>query len=187
MMVKVNLMTQKQYAEHRGCSPVSVHKAVKGGRISLIGDRIDPAVADIQWAANSRARAPSRPAAAGGAGPQVAPAPGTSAVDQPPSVAGRDGEYWDSRSRREKAEAAIAEMKESEMRGLLIRADAVRSAWSTKISSVRDVLLQIPSRLAPVLAAESEIGRVTELLEDALRQALAHLAAARIGQQESEE
>ena len=62
-MAQVNLMTQAQYAEHRGCSRVAVHKAVKEKRISLIDGKIDAAVADIQWAANTRARAPSSPAA----------------------------------------------------------------------------------------------------------------------------
>ena len=181
-MIKVNWMTQKQYAAHRGCSAVSVHKAIKAGRISLIDNRIDPAVADIQWSANSRARAPARPAPADAPLPAGAGAAG----DGAPAADGKGGEYWDSRSRREKAEAAIAEMKESEMRGLLIRADAVRSAWSTKISSVRDALLQIPSRVAPVLAAETEIDRVTELLEAELRQALVQLAD-RNAPQESEE
>jgi hypothetical protein len=47
---------------------------------------------------------------------------------------------------------------------------------ATKISGARDALLQIPSRLAPVLAAEPDLLKVTSLLEDALRQALADLS-----------
>ena len=172
-------MTQKEYARHRGCSPVSVHKAIRAGRISLIDGKIDPAVADIQWAANSRARAPARKAVDLVAVSTSSPSPGDAA---PPDAAvsppadGNPNDYWDARSRRETAEAAIAEMKEAEMRGTLIRADSVRTSWANKISTARDALLQIPHRLAPVLAAETEIERVAELIEAELRQALLQLS-----------
>ena len=39
-----------------------------------------------------------------------------------------------------------------------------------------DALLQIPHRMAPVLAAESDMERVAQLLEDELRNALAELS-----------
>lgn len=177
MVGKVTLMTQAEYARHRGCSAVSVHKAVKAGRITTIDEKIDPAVADIQWAKNTRARA--------GAQPPGSPA-GRADDHHDSDDAGGDSsdrmaDYWEARSRREAAEAAIAEMKEAEMRGTLIRADAVRAAWASQLTAVRDALLQIPSRLAPVLAAESEMERVNELLEAELRQALQQLSQQREG------
>lgn len=178
-MAKVNWMTQKEYAADRGCSPVSVHKAIKAGRISLIDGKIDPSVADIQWAANSRARAPARKAADQATARPSSPAPDAAAsleIALPVHAEGKTDDYWDARSRRETAEAAIAEMKEAEMRGTLIRADSVRTAWANKISAARDALLQIPYRLAPVLAAETELERVAELLESELRQALLQLS-----------
>jgi hypothetical protein len=67
-------------------------------------------------------------------------------------------------------------MKQAELEGLVIRADAVRAAWAAKVTTARDALLQIPSRLAPVLAAESDLIKTTQLLEDAVRQALAELS-----------
>lgn len=178
-MAKVNWMTQKQYASERGCSAVSVHKAIKAGRISLIDGKIDPAVADVQWAANSRARAPARkivdqPAARPSVSVPGAASPSAGAI--PGLGESKTDDYWDARSRRETAEAAIAEMKEAEMRGTLIRADSVRTAWANKISAARDALLQIPYRLAPVLAAEGELERIAELLEAELRQALLQLS-----------
>jgi hypothetical protein len=171
-------MTQKEYAAERGCSAVSVHKAIKAGRISLIEGKIDPAVADIQWAANSRARAPHRKPADQAAVRPSSPAPSAAPLDSEVPAPAEDSpnDYWDARSRRETAEAAIAEMKEAEMRGTLIRADSVRNAWANKISAARDALLQIPHRLAPVLAAETELERVAELLEAELRQALLQLS-----------
>ncbi len=175
-MSKVKLMTQAEYATHRGVSAVAVHKAVKAQRISTIDGKIDPIVADIQWQANTRPRA-VRP---------LAPDPQTSAADYPPPVpipapvASAAGEpvddYWVSRARREAAEAQIAEMKRSEIEGTLIRTDALRQAWSKRIATTRDALLQIPARMAPVLAAESDMDRVAAVLEDELRQALAELS-----------
>lgn len=168
-MVKVNLVTQKEYATMRHCSGVAVHKAVKTGRISLIDGLIDPAVADAQWAANTRARASARSQPA-----DQVPAPAADSAVSPQPVS--DDGYALNRARREQAEAALAEMKEAEMRGNLIRTDSVRTAWAGKITAARDALLQIPSRLAPVLAAETDLDRVTELLEAELRQALTQLS-----------
>ena len=182
-MVKVNWVSQKEYAAQRGCSAVAVHKAIKSGRISLIDGKIDPAVADIQWSANSRARAPVRKSGDQADTMAVLVAPGAGVPADGPAVEARPDDYWDARSRRETAEAAIAEMKEAEMRGLLIRADSVRSAWANKISAARDALLQIPYRLAPVLAAEPDLDRVAELLEAELRQALQQLSDAKAGPQ----
>ena len=78
---------------------------------------------------------------------------------------------------QERAYAAkIEELKYKEMAGQLIRIDAVRAAWAKRITSARDALLQIPHRLAPVLAAESDMERVAQMLEDELRQVLDELS-----------
>ena len=155
----------------RGCAASAVTKAIQEGRITTVmvdgREMIDPEVADIQWQRNTRARADSTSATEAAAAPMVIVA----------NEVGRGQSYEDARRRRELAEANIAEMKQAEMEGLLIRADAVRSAWAAKITGARDALLQIPSRLAPVLAAESDLVKVTALLEDELRQALAELSA----------
>lgn len=166
---------------------MSVHKAVKAERISLINGKIDPAVADIQWAANSRARAPHRKPDSAPQQEQLtmdASVPAAPLEIVPVAVPERQNDgYWDARSRREQAEAALAEMKEAEMRGNLIRTDSVRTAWAGKITAARDALLQIPSRLAPVLAAETDLDRVAELLEAELRQALTQLSEAKSTEQ----
>lgn len=75
-------------------------------------------------------------------------------------------------------QGAIAELRARELRGELIRVDAVRSVWATRVVSTRDALLQIPFRLSPVLAAENDLHAVTRLLEDEIRQALAQLSGA---------
>lgn len=111
----------------------------------------------------------------------IAPVPGAKPTEQPAPPVQASTEkppagYEVSRARREAAEAAMAEMREGELRGELIRVDAVRSVWAARITCTRDALLQIPFRLAPVLAAETDLHAVTQLLEDEIRQALAELS-----------
>ena len=89
-----------------------------------------------------------------------------------------DPDYWTARSQREAHEAAIAGLKRAELEGALIRVDAMRIALATTISSTRDALLQIPARLAPVLAAETDAAQVHNLLQAELHQALARLTSA---------
>jgi hypothetical protein len=178
-MATVQLLTQAEYAKHRGCSAVAVHKAVKSKRISMVDGTIDPVVADIQWAQNSRARAGSKaPAEAAPAKPADeqlplagtdAPAPGEGGEATKPV---RDEAYAESRSRRERAEAEMAELKLQEQLGLVVNADAVRAEYSKHVSAVRDAILQVPGRLAPMFAAEIDVAKIQQLLDAELRQVL---------------
>jgi len=165
-MAKVTLMTQAEYAKHRGVSRVAVHKAIQGERIMLIDGKIDPKVADIQWAANTRARIRN---AAHEVAP-VAPAP-IVANDAEPRIS-----YEEARRRRELAEASIAEMKQAELAGDLIRTDAVRHALSSKVSAMRDSFLQISSRLSPQLAATNDQAEIARLIDSEIRQALEQIS-----------
>lgn len=169
--MKPNRVTKSEYAKLRGCAPSAVTRAIKEGRITVImvdgREMIEVAVADIQWQTNTRVRVNSTSAAT----PFVQPEPSA------PNDVGLSSGYDDARRRRETAEAGLAEMKQAEMQGSLIRVDGVRAAWAAKITWARDALLQIPSRIAPVLAAEPDLTRVTALLEDEIRQALADLSA----------
>jgi hypothetical protein len=89
----------------------------------------------------------------------------------------KNATYMQAKTAREVYEAKNAQLEYEERTGKLIKLDAVRSAWAAKITGARDALLQIPSRIAPVLAAESDIVVVTAMLEGELRQALAELSS----------
>lgn len=91
------------------------------------------------------------------------------------------------RTRREIAEANLAELREAEMQGDLIRVDAVKTTLATVFATTRDALLQIPDRLAPLMAAETDATAVHTLLHAEIHQALHHLsgAADRIGTPEA--
>lgn len=184
-MPQVTLMTQAEYAAHRGVSHVAVHKAIKEGRISTIGGKIDPKVADIQWAQNTRPRANRRRTTHvqhggrdGVSAPAVPPMPQQVPASKAAQAAAalEADDYWVSRARREAAEAAIAEMRRAEMDGRLVSVEAVRSVMARRLTATREALLQIPHRLASVLAAEADADRVAHVLDDAIRHALSELA-----------
>lgn len=177
------LISKAEYARRRGCDPAAVTRAVQKGWITAIDGKIDPVVADVQWAANARSRADSRPAtevgarlagisapppAAGGAGEGGEPA-------RPPAT--EDG-YFAARTRRETAEAELAELKLQEQLGQLVRAADVRAAYAKRAAALREGLLQLPARLSAILAAESDQAKCHAVLEAELHQALALLVEA---------
>lgn len=141
----VDLVTQAEYARRRGCTEGAVRRAVRDGRIALFDGKVDPVAADAQWQRNTRPRAGSAPA-------DAAAKPGAAAPDREDD--GGTG-YWASKARRESAEADLAELKLAEQRGELVRAADVRAAHAKRLAGLRDALLQIPARLAAVLAAEA--------------------------------
>ncbi len=159
----VELITLREYARRRGCTEGAVRKAVRTGRIALIDGKIDPVAADAQWARNSRRRVNSRPSERQG--------------DQ----AAQKHSSWDGlmedRARRERAEADMAELRAAELRRELVRESEVRASISRRLVALRESILQIPARLAPVLAAESDPMRCQECLQAELVQALEHTVA----------
>lgn len=154
----VELITQSEYARRRGCTEGAVRRAVRDGRISLIDGKIDPVAADAQWARNTRVRAGSRSTDDANLQAPAGPSRGRSDED------GDDG-YWASKARREKAEADLAELKLAEQRGELVRAADVRAAQARRLAALRESLLQLPARLAPVLAAEADAARCHDTLQ----------------------
>ena len=86
-------------------------------------------------------------------------------------------EYQVSRARREAAEADIAELKASELRGDMVRQSLFLGAQEKKANMVREAVLQLPAQLAPVLAAEGDVARCQDLLQDACHNVLTRISA----------
>ena len=155
------------------------------GRVSQLksqGMPVDSVEAAQAWRnaqQNIAARKPAPAAAEALAAQHVALPPVSAPFNAqtfPPSPDFPDEDFQAARTRREIAEANLAELKEAEQQGLVIRVDAVRATWARCLSSTRDAILQIPVRVAPILAAETNIERVSILLESELRQALTELS-----------
>lgn len=115
------------------------------------------------------------------AGPPASNPPATA---RQPSEDDLGEDFKAARTRREISEANLSEMRESEERRDLIRVAAVKSALATAFAATRDGLLQIPARLAPMLAADTDPASVQNLLHQEIHRALMHLsgAAERVGQ-----
>jgi hypothetical protein len=74
---------------------------------------------------------------------------------------------------REVYEAKNAQLEYEERTGKLLRADEVKSHLASKIASMREAFLQIPSRLVPILAAETDAAKIHTLLEAEIVRAMA--------------
>lgn len=159
------------YARHIDASPAYVSKLKAQGRLVIqqengrevvnfeMSDRLVRNTTDMGRAANGRN------------------ATGRDASSKPvePVADGVDITYKKAKAHERAYAAKIEELKYNELAGKLIRVDSVRAALAMKVAATRDVLLQIPARIGPVLAAETEMDKVVEILENELRTALAQV------------
>jgi hypothetical protein len=81
-------------------------------------------------------------------------------------------EYSKARAVRESYLARMAKMDFEERSGKLVNRDEVQVAAFGRFRALRDGMLNIPDRLAAVLAAESDAARVHDLLSTEIRKAL---------------
>lgn len=162
-------MKQKDLAEALGLHKSVLSRYVRKG---LPTHSVEAAKAWYSQNIGVRSRPDAKPA------PVEEPAFPTLDVIRASVVSGPGSEegFQEARTRREIAEANLAEMREAELEGKLIRVEVIRAAWAKRVASTRDALLQIPSRLSPTLAAQSDVDQVARLLEEELRQALAELS-----------
>lgn len=165
------LISQNEYAKQRGVSREAVRQHVAAGRITLFDGKIDPVVADAQWAANVR-----NPRAAFPAKSRPAPPPMVRDTSFDGSAGDSPYDLQLSRAKREFHEANIAEMRERQRAGELVEIAAVHLAYTTLAAQLRAALERIPDKLAPRLAAESDEHAIHALLTVELDQALADMA-----------
>jgi hypothetical protein len=188
----------RAYARHRGVSLRAVQKAIQSGRIERTpAGKIDVQTADTQW---DRRTAP-RPLIAKRSGPpaNLQKQGAVSAVDhggQPPepnripnTVAeprkepprgdlpgASAGDYSRARAVRENYLAHMSKLDFEERSGKLIRRDEVQVAAFNRFRTFRDGMLNLPDRLAAVLAAESDSVKVHDILATEIRKALLEFA-----------
>ena len=151
-------VSQRAYARHRGISLAAVQKAIKAGRIRTTADgKIDAELADQEWERNTNYGA--------------SPATGEASVSGP--------SYAQSRAIREAYLARLAKIEYEERLGKLINRDEVQVAAFNKFRVFRDGMLNIPDRVAAVLAAETDTRKVHESLTVEIRKALNEFADGR--------
>ena len=156
------------YARHRGVSHVAVHKAIKTGRIEREPDgTIDVAKADDAWQKNTN------PAQKRKTEKDVSPAP-ERPVDPP--IVNSGPSFAQSRAIREAYNARLAKLSYEEKSGNLVKTDMVKVAWFNTLRVLRDRVLNMPDRMAPLLSAESDQKAIRDLLDKELRQILSDAA-----------
>ena len=160
------LISQAEYARRRGVDPTSVRDAIRAGRITLVGGRVDPSAADMQWDRNTRRRVRAideKPAA----NAYIQSPPRTHSAPSDPAP-----DYNEARARREQAEAELAELKLAEQRGMLVRVEVVKNANARRVSAMREAFLQLPARVVPLLLADTSASAVDAVLKREIHGAL---------------
>ena len=171
------LVTQAEFARHRGISRVAVHlrTSTKGGPIPVHGPRklIDVAEADALWEATKSAAGVAGSEQAGTSGPRGDPPRGEPPVGPTLAQARAASVVVDVQTKRLALE---------QRRGALISRDrAVLKAFAFA-RMIRDSWLTWPTRVGPLLAAQFELdaASVTAALDGHVRQQLEELANERV-------
>lgn len=158
-------MSIRAYARHRGIKHPSVIEQIDKGHIHLTAEgKIDSDQADAEWNANVlKPSVPYRtvPRAEGD------PLPASNGLD-----------YSRARAIRENYLARLAKIEYEERSGKLVSKDEVAVAAFTKARTVRDGMLNIPDRVAAIVAAEPDADKVHLILTDEIRKALNELSGA---------
>lgn len=177
-------LTIRGYARHRGVSHTAVRKALASGRIKRETDgSIDPSRADEQWAVSTNLSKP-RNSVIGEPKPQSPTAAYAATRHDENASAPQEGparlasSYAASRAARESYLARLARLDFEQRSGKLVDADEVRAQLFGLGRRLRDALMGVPDRLAPLLAGESNPPEVHRILSEELSVALTEVSTA---------
>ena len=183
-------LTIRGYARYRGVSHTAVRKALATGRITARPEGgIDPVLADQQWATSTNL---SKPRNSVTGMPKRRKTPG--AQSDPLGVPGPSGvgtvrngdadasrlvsSYAASRAAREAYMARLAKLDFEQRSGKLVDADEVRAQIFGLGRRLRDRLMGLPDRLAPVLVGQGDQAVIHQLLTEEIATSLAELSVA---------
>jgi phage terminase Nu1 subunit (DNA packaging protein) len=148
------LMSQAEYARHRGKSRQYISKLAKAGVLVMRNGHVDVAASD--------AVLDDKPVA-------VEPNETDRAAQPRPAVDASGGQAPTSFAQARLADmvfrAKLRRLEYETKSGKLIPADEVKVQWFKQGRQVRDKLLTMPAKLAPQLAALSDVREVRELLD----------------------
>ena len=172
--------TLSDYAAHLGVSNAYITKLRKQGRLVMVeaggkqlvnfdaSDRLIRNTADLGRAGNGRN--------AGGGSALMGDLDRAVPMDAPASGAKFDVLFRKAQTQERVYVAKLAQLKWEEESGDLIRVADVRATLAHVVATTREALLQLPARMAPLLAAESDTAAVQNLLHAEIHAALDTLA-----------
>jgi len=167
---KRELMSQREYARRCGLSPSTVNEAIKRGRITLVEGKIDPILADREWAENTD---PNTPRNRFTGNPKHRKPRGQPSL--PMDLRARDGGseanadtagYLKARAAREIYHAQLAKLQLDRERAELVRADEVRIGTFNMARRARKQLLALPERVAATIAATEDAAEIHKILDE---------------------
>lgn len=148
----VKLMTQADFAKQQHVSRQYIHKLVKEGKIVLHEGKINPEQAKLVVNVLER---PSK---------------------NSEECINLSKELLKARVQNEKTKGQLLDIKLKQESEELVNADDIRKALFNKARTIRDTLLNIPDRIAPVLATIDNTHEIHEMLTAEITQALEELA-----------
>jgi phage terminase Nu1 subunit (DNA packaging protein) len=93
-----------------------------------------------------------------------------------PRLDGGDGQGMTAETRLKTAQAEKVERENRVAEGELLDAASVETAWQDILMRVRTRLLQLPTKLAPIIARQTDLNVVTTELKQGVHDALTELA-----------
>jgi len=85
--------------------------------------------------------------------------------------------YNAARARKMAADAELAELELRKAKGDLVASQDVLGAWTDVLGAMRGKLLALPTKTAPLIATETDIGVIQDLIEKQIHEALSELAS----------
>ena len=177
------LVRKGEFAKTKGVTPAAVTHAIRSGRLNgalvtengkqLIDLERGLALWDERTLRNNNAKV-GTPAGAAAQAPAPTPAQLRAYIEALPEDAIPD--LNESRARREHYQAEQAKLAALQGRGELVPVAEVKAQAFALARAVRDALMGIPDRLAPMLAATQDARQVHHLLSEEIRVALRVLA-----------
>lgn len=157
-------VTVAKWGEEVGISRQAAYRAAERCGIPIADGKVDAEAATVLYRSRTRSRANQR-----------TPGAQNDANLQTESEDSAQG-YWASRARREHAEADLAELKLKQQIGELVLASEVRSSYARRAAALRESLMQISARLAPLVTAETDQAKNQAAIDAEIRGVLEQLS-----------
>ena len=182
------LVRKGEFAKAKGVTPAAVTHAIRSGRLNgalvtengkqLIDLERGLALWDERTLRNNNAKVGTQAGAAAAQAAAPAPAPTPAQLRAYIEALPEDAipDLNESRARREHYQAEQAKLAALQGRGELVPVAEVKAQAFALARSVRDGLMGIPDRLAPMLAATQDARQVHHLLSEEISVALRVLA-----------
>lgn len=172
---QLQLLSLRAYARERGVNLSAVQKAIATNRISVTLDekgrkKIDPAVADIQWAQNTRPDQQERGSLKDFEKTQADLA-GIDAVTLKKSDPRGSGLALE-KTETESIRRQLMELQLAQKRGELVNVSDFSRVYASKLKAANESLSSMADRISPLLAAETNVDEVDKILRAEIRRAM---------------